>query len=44
MLLPLKGYTPDTILWDVKLFLMKKPDWPDNYDLKQRGPIKMKEA
>ncbi len=40
-----KGYTPDTILWDVKtVFDEKKPDWPDNYDLKQRGPIKMKEA
>lgn len=40
-----KGYTPDTILWDVKtVFDQTKPDWPDNYDLKQRGPIKMKEA
>jgi membrane peptidoglycan carboxypeptidase len=40
-----KGYTPDTILWDVKtVFNKKKPSWPENYDFKQRGPVKMKEA
>lgn len=41
-----KGYTPDTILWDAKtnFSLSGKPYSPDNYDMKQRGPIKMKEA
>lgn len=40
-----KGYTPDTILWDVKtVFDESKPDWPENYDFKQRGPVKIKEA
>ena len=41
-----KGYTPDTILWDVKtnFNLTGEPYIPENYDLKQRGPIKMKEA
>lgn len=37
-----KGYTPDTILWDVKTDFGNYS--PDNYDAKQRGPIKMKEA
>jgi membrane peptidoglycan carboxypeptidase len=42
-----KGYTPNTVLWDVKTnFTLGdgKPFIPDNYDLKQRGPVKMKEA
>jgi len=40
-----KGYTPDTILWDVKTNFGGDPPYiPENYDLKQRGPVKMKEA
>lgn len=37
-----RGYTPDTIVWDVKTDFGNYA--PDNYDMKQRGPIKMKEA
>ncbi len=37
-----RGYTPDTIVWDVKTDFGNYS--PDNYDMKQRGPIKLKEA
>ncbi len=41
-----KGYTPDTILFDVKTnFGTKKKAYiPKNYDGKNRGPVKIKEA
>jgi membrane peptidoglycan carboxypeptidase len=37
-----KGFTPDTILWDVKTDFGGYA--PTNYDMKQRGPIRMKQA
>lgn len=42
-----KGYTPDTILFDVKTEFSTNPDEsysPDNYDDKFRGPIPVKSA
>lgn len=42
-----KGYTPETILWDVDTNFSTDPDKeyaPKNYDGKNRGPVKMKEA
>lgn len=42
-----KGYTPDTILYDVVTNFSTntdKPYEPRNYDLKERGPISMKKA
>lgn len=38
-----KGYTPDTILSDVKTDFGQGYS-PDDYDGKERGPVKMKEA
>lgn len=37
-----RGYTPDTILWDVKTDFGRYT--PENFDRKQNGPVKMKEA
>lgn len=37
-----KGYTPDTILWDVKTDFGNYA--PENFDRRQSGPVKMKEA
>jgi 1A family penicillin-binding protein len=42
-----KGYTPETILWDVNTNFetgTEKEYNPKNYDGKNRGPLKMKEA
>lgn len=41
-----KGYTPDTILWDVPTDFNPggKPWKPNNYDKKFRGPLTMKDA
>jgi len=42
-----KGYTPETILWDVDTDFETGADKkynPKNYDGKNRGPLKMKEA
>ncbi len=41
-----KGFTPDTILFDVKTNFgtKEKPYEPMNYDNKFRGPVRMKEA
>lgn len=42
-----KGYTPDTVLFDVKTEFSANPDEsysPDNYDDKFRGPISAKSA
>ena len=42
-----KGYTPETILWDVDTDFETetgKTYNPKNYDSKNRGPLKMKEA
>lgn len=40
-----EGYTPRTMIWDVRtVFNKKKPDWPRNFDHKQRGPVKLKEG
>lgn len=41
-----KGYTPNTIIFDAKTNFSSSgnPYLPDNFDLKERGPIKMKEA
>lgn len=41
-----KGYTPDTILFDVKtnFAISGKPYEPQNYDLKERGPVTMRQA
>ncbi len=42
-----KGYTPDTILWDVKTNFGKvknKPYIPYNYDKRFRGPVTLREA
>ena len=44
-----KGYTPDTILFDVKTDFGPqgdgKPSYiPSNYDLKERGPVTMRQA
>ncbi|MBU2028745.1 transglycosylase domain-containing protein, partial [Patescibacteria group bacterium] len=42
-----KGYTPETILWDVDTDFETGTDKtynPKNYDGKNRGPLKMKEA
>ena len=42
-----KGYTPETILWDVDTDFetgTNKTYNPKNYDGKNRGPLKMKEA
>lgn len=41
-----KGYTPDTVLWDVKTsFKTDVKDYtPANYDLKERGPISVRLA
>ncbi|MFZ2189354.1 MAG: penicillin-binding protein [Candidatus Magasanikiibacteriota bacterium] len=41
-----KGYTPDTLLWDVKTnFAVSGNSYePQNYDLKERGPVRMREA
>lgn len=41
-----KGYTPDTILWDVftNFAVTGKPYEPRNYDLQERGPVTMRQA
>ncbi len=42
-----KGYTPDTILYDVDTNFStnpKKPYIPTDYDLKQRGPVTIRQA
>lgn len=42
-----KGYTPETILWDVDINFStdsSKDYNPKNYDGKNRGPLKMKDA
>ncbi len=41
-----KGYTPDTILFDVKtnFAVTGKPYIPLNYDLQERGPVTMRQA
>ena len=41
-----KGYTPDTILWDVvtNFAVAGNKYEPKNYDLKERGPVTMREA
>lgn len=41
-----KGYTPETILWDVNtnFAVSGKPYQPKNYDLKERGPTTMRQA
>jgi 1A family penicillin-binding protein len=41
-----KGYTPETILWDVKtdFGIQGKSYIPLNFDKKERGPVKMAEA
>lgn len=42
-----KGYTPETILFDVKTNFSTdpaKPYIPHNYDLKERGPVMIKQA
>ncbi len=41
-----KGYTPDTILFDVVTnFAVSGTDYePKNYDLKERGPVSMRQA
>lgn len=41
-----KGYTPDTILWDVKTnFAVSGQAYePQNYDLKERGPVSIRQA
>lgn len=41
-----KGYTPDTILYDVKTTFKNYPkDYtPNNYDLKERGPVTVRQA
>jgi len=43
----IRGYTPDTILWDVVTTFkteIKKDYIPHNYDLKERGPVTVKKA
>ena len=42
-----KGYTPDTVVWDVKTnfgVFGSKPYIPENYDGKFRGPITLRNA
>jgi len=42
-----KGYTPDTILWDVNTNFSldpSKPYEPRDYDLKERGPVTVRQA
>jgi len=40
-----KGYTPNTMLWDVKTNFGGDPSYiPRNYDGRYRGPVKMKNA
>ena len=41
-----KGYTPDTILFDVNtnFAVSGKPYMPLNYDLQERGPVTMRQA
>jgi len=41
-----KGYTPDTVLFDVKTNFSAsgKPYEPLNYDLQERGPVTMRQA
>lgn len=41
-----KGYTPDTLLWDVKtnFAVSGKSYEPQNYDLGERGPVTMRQA
>lgn len=40
-----KGFTPDTIFWDVKTNFGGNPSYrPKNYDNQYRGPVKMEEA
>lgn len=41
-----KGYTPDTILWDVNtnFAVSGDPYEPKNYDLGERGPVTMRQA
>jgi len=40
-----KGYTPDTIIWDVRTNFGGEENYiPKNYDGKYRGPVKMKDA
>jgi len=41
-----KGYTPDTILWDVNtnFAVSGDPYEPKNYDLDERGPVTMRQA
>jgi 1A family penicillin-binding protein len=43
----IKGYTPDTILYDVKTIFkteIGKDYTPNNYDLKEHGPVTVKSA
>ncbi len=41
-----KGFTPDTVLFDVStnFAVSGKPYQPGNYDLKERGPVTMRQA
>lgn len=40
------GYTPNTILWDVNIAFptVTGPYTPKDYDLKERGPLRMRDA
>jgi len=42
----IEGYTPNTVLWDVKTDFPSSAGRysPNNYDLKERGPIRIREA
>ncbi|MFH0928665.1 MAG: penicillin-binding protein [bacterium] len=42
----LKGYTPETVLWDVETTfpVQPKPYTPHNYDLSERGPVTLRTA
>lgn len=42
-----KGYTPDTVLWDVNTNFSVDPSHPyqpKDYDLKERGPVSIRQA
>lgn len=41
-----KGYTPDTVLWDVETTFPNRPQayTPHNYDLRERGPVTLRKA
>ncbi len=39
-----KGYTPDTIIWDVETNFPGWDSFPSNYDNKFRGPLTMRQA